>query len=169
MQNLFFFEIWPLEPTSSGIRWHLKPLSSMSFLRFWYLSVFLALAASKLVSKQMVSSIRKITFSFRLTNTRSGLCCVGSMSSGTVNLQEFRGLQASCRWEIEPGMIEQSCAARWICLGSRLQSRSSECVPRYHCFDTADIWIHFSFPISSSCLEMEGCWSHCVEQRRGSP
>ena len=81
---LFCFVIYPLDPTSNVHTSHAVPLSCMSFLSCLYLDLFLYSAASALLSKGTVSSI-KVTFERQSSIiTRSGLWGVAWISWGMV-------------------------------------------------------------------------------------
>ena len=74
----------PLDPTSKGIKRHLKPLSSKSFFSAAYLRDFLKNAACEFLSKLQVSSSKQIIFSCLFKSTKSGLDCVTRISGGIV-------------------------------------------------------------------------------------
>ena len=63
---------------------HLYPLSSRSLFRDVYLIVFLKFAASKLLSKLQVSSIKYIVLESLSSSTKSGLDWVTRTSGGIV-------------------------------------------------------------------------------------
>ena len=76
--------MYPLDPTSNGIKLHVYPWSSISCLSAVYFRVFLAFALSIFLSKLHVNS-RTNTFLVSLFNsTKSGLDVVTRMSGGIV-------------------------------------------------------------------------------------
>ena len=88
MVFLFLWLITPLHPISRGKLSHLKPLPSMSKVRYSYLSFFLAQAESKLDTlSQVTVSSSKVTLAglhLLLMIVRSGLEPVRATSGGSV-------------------------------------------------------------------------------------
>ena len=81
---LFEDVIWPLEPISTGMLLQLKPASLIPSASEVYLNFFLVCAASKLDSKQIVSSSSHTVLSVVLIITRSGLDNVMATCGGRV-------------------------------------------------------------------------------------
>ena len=81
---LFLLVIWPLDPTSNGIRWTPQPTLSKSTFRSLYFLAFLIWAVSIFFSKLHVNSSNSIFFWFLFIKTRSGLKLVVKMSGGIV-------------------------------------------------------------------------------------
>ena len=88
---LLFLFIYPLDPTSNGIKLHIYPWSSIFCLSAVYFRVFLAFALSIFLSKLHVNS-RTNTFLVSLLNsTKSGLDFI-SLKTGNNILKWHKGL-----------------------------------------------------------------------------
>ena len=78
------FKTYPLDPTSNGTNSVFHSAFMTSFFRSLYLSCFVVLAESILLSNAHVSSNSLIYFCSLYTNTRSGLEVVVRISGGIV-------------------------------------------------------------------------------------
>ena len=173
MLSLLDLLIWPLLPTSKGIRWHLYPFSSKSDFRAEYLVIFLKFAASMLVSKLQVNSNRKIVF-FHFCLRWQDLVLVVLLlhlegwfphsNSILEDLPRFQELQAFHSGLLLSCGTAQSYVSRCICLDSRQQGSNLECDVMCRCYCTEDTGITAFSPISSDDQELWVSCSHFSRQ-----